>query len=191
MSQATASNVTVLRADSTSSLESLNTITNAIRTRAAQIAQGSGGSNTGNTSSGSGNSGGNSGSSSGNTNDATSNWLQAERDLFNVPEATLTENDNQFSITITAAGCDSNNLEVIATSNSVIVRSTGMSRTAAAGASGNIVYSDIDSRMLFRRFDVSSAIDTSQVSASLDNGMLTVNAQKANAASRRSTAAKA
>lgn len=190
MSQATASQVTVLRADSTSSLESLNTITNAIRIRAAQIAQGSGGSGSGSTNTASSGSGSNSGNTSG-SNDATSNWLQAERDLFNVPEATLTETDQNYNIAVVAAGCDAGNLEVIATANSVVVRSTGAGNRSTASTSGSIVYSDVDSRMLFRRFDLATSIDNTQVSASLDNGILTVNAMKATTGSRRSTAAKA
>jgi HSP20 family molecular chaperone IbpA len=171
MPQAAASQgtpVTVLRADTSSSLESLNSITNAIRNRANQLAQSQGGS----------------------SGDATRNWLQAERDLFCVPESTLSENDQQFSIQVATPGSDSSNLEVIATSNSLIVRSTSNTSLSAASSQGNIVYSDVDSRMLFRRFDLSSTIDTSQVSATLDSGMLTITAQKG-AGSRRSSAAKA
>lgn len=183
MSQTTAaSQVTVLRADSMSSLESLNNITNAIRNRANQLAQGTAGPSGG--SSGGSNSGGS-------NNDATSNWLQAERDLFCVPEATLSENDQQFNIQVAAAGCDSGNLEVIATSNSLVVRSTRSMSLNSSSGQGNIVYSDFDSRALFRRFDLASPIDTSQVTASLDNGMLNVSALKASASARRSTAARA
>lgn len=171
MSQASASQgsqVTVLRADSSGSLESLNSITNMIRNRANQLSQ----------------------SRDGSSGDATRNWLQAERELFSVPEATLSENDQQFSIQVATPGCSSSNLEVVATSNSLIVRGTSNSSLSAASSQGSIVYSDVDSRMMFRRFDLSSSIDTSQVSATLDNGMLTIVAQKTTG-SRRSSAAKA
>ena len=138
MSQATASSnttsqVTVLRAESTSSLQSLNTITNAIRNRAAQLAQSGGSSSSGTSGTSNSGSGNFANNQSGSSNDATRNWLQAERDLFNVPEATLSENDQQFNIAVAAAGCDSSDLEVIATSNSVIVRSTsgGSNRTGS------------------------------------------------------------
>jgi HSP20 family molecular chaperone IbpA len=174
------SQLTVLRADSSGSLESLNNITNAIRKRAAQLAQGTGGTNQSGMKEGGGDS------------DATRNWLQAERDLFCVPGATLSENDQQFSITVAVAGWDSGNLEVIATSNSVIVRSsTGNNLSLGASGQGSILYSDIDSRALFRRFDLSSAVDTSQVTATLDNGVLSITAQKAGAGRSRSTAARA
>jgi HSP20 family molecular chaperone IbpA len=191
------SQVTVVRADNASSLESLNNITNAIRNRAAQLAQSSGGTNQGGMNQNGASQGGanQSGANQGGTNqngssDATRNWLQAERDLFCVPASTLTENDQQFSITVAAAGCDSGNLEVIATSNVLIVRSS-TNNTMAANGQGNIVFSDMDSRALYRRFDLSSSIDTSQVTASLDNGMLTIAAQKAGAGTRRTTAARA
>ncbi len=171
MAQATASQgtqVPVVRADSSSSLESLNSITNAIRNRANQLSQSGGGS----------------------SGDATRNWLQAERDLFCVPEATLSENDQQFNIQVATPGCSSSNLEVIATSDSLILRSTMNTSLASASGQGSIVYSDVDSRMLFRRFDLSSSIDTSQVSATMDNGILNISAQKSTG-SRRSSAAKA
>ena len=196
MSQTTSSQVTVLRADSTSSLASVNGITNAIRNRAAQIAQGAAsgsgnaGSGGGNSNAGSGSSG--TGNSSGNSsNDATSNWLRAERDLFNVPEATLTETDQQFSITVSAAGCDAGTLQVIATANSLMVLSTAGAGGRSMNTRGNIVYSDVDSRTMFRRFDLPSSIDNSQVTVSLDNGILSIAAQKAAAGNRRSSAANA
>ncbi len=174
------SQVTVLKADNDSSIQSLNNITNAIRNRANQLAQSGSGTGTG------------SGSGSGSSSDATRNWLQAERDLFCVPEATLSESDQQFSIQVAAAGNTSNNLEVIATSNSLTVRSTsGNGMSSTSGSQGNIVFSDVDSRMLYRRFDLPSSIDTGQVTASLDNGMINISAQKASASTRRSSAAKA
>jgi len=184
------SQVTVLRADNSGSLESLNNITSAIRNRAAQLAQGTGGmGQSGTGQSGTNQSGTN---NSGGSSDATRNWLQAERDLFCVPAATLSENDQQFSITVAVAGWDSGNLEVIATSNSVIVRSsTGNNLSLGANGQGSILYSDIDSRPLFRRFDLSSAVDTSQVTATLDSGMLSIAALKAGASKSRSTAARA
>lgn len=171
MAQATASQgtqVPVVRADSSSSLESLNSITNAIRLRANQLSQSQGGS----------------------SGDATRNWLQAERDLFCVPEATLSENEQQFSIQVATPGSNSSNLEVIATSDSLIVRSTSGASLSSASSQGSILYSDVDSRMLYRRFDLSSSIDTSQVSATMDNGMLNIAAPKSTG-SRRSSAAKA
>ena len=141
-SQATGTQVTVLRAENNNSLESLNNITNSIRARANQLSQ----------------------SSSGSSSDATRNWIQAEKDLFRVPEATLCEDDQQFNILISAAGLDSSNMEVIATSNSLTVRGTS-TNSLTSGGSGNIVYSDVDSRMTLRRFDLPSSIDNRQVSA--------------------------
>ena len=156
----TMSQVTVRRADSSSAAsqsitDSLNTITNSIRSRAFQLSQTSGATN---------------------NSDATRNWIQAERDLFSVPDSQLTENAQQYQMNVSAAGYDASSLEVIASSNSIVVRSSG--NRASTNSSGQTVYSDMDSRMLYRRFDLSSSIDASQVTASLDNGMLTISARK-------------
>ena len=89
------------------------------------------------------------------------------------------------------AGCDAGNLEVIATGNSLVVRSTSGASNRSMNGKGSIVYSDFDSRMLFRRFDLSCSIDNGQVTASLDNGILSIAAQKASTGTRRSSAANA
>ena len=154
------SQVTVRRADSSNAVsqsivDSLNNISNSIRSRAFALSQTSGATS---------------------NSDATRNWLQAERDLFSVPDSQLTENAQQYQMQVSAAGYEANNLEVIAMSNSIVVRSSG-NRTNAS-SSGQMVYSDLDSRMLYRRFDLSSSIDVSQVTASLDSGMLTISARK-------------
>ena len=71
--------------------------------------------------------------------------------------------------------------------NSVVVRSSSSNSRGMSG-SGRIVYSDFDSRMMLRRFDLSSAIDMSKVSATLDNGMLSISAQKSASAQKSSAA---
>lgn len=167
MSQANAS-ITILRAENAALVESLNAITSLIRNRANQLAQ-----------NGQGN------------GDATRNWLQAERELFCIPNASLAENDQEYSIQLATPGCNSTNLEVVATANSLTVRSTSSASLMNTASQTSIVFSDLDSRMLYRSFDLPSAVDSSQVTATLDNGVLTIVALKASASTRRSTAARA
>ena len=163
------SQVTVRKADknnsSTSSLlESLNSISNSIRSRAFELSRSRGGAN----------------------GDATRDWLQAEKDLFCVPESQLSENENMYQMQVAVPGCDSTNVEVIALSSSIVVRSS--SGRSNSGQQGRTISSDFDSRMMFRRFDLSSSIDTSNVTANLDNGMLSISAQKSTSGSRSSAA---
>ncbi len=93
--------IAVRKADNTT-MDSLNNILNAIRNRAFQISQ-----------DGSGN------------NDSSSNWAQAERDLFCVPNSQLMENDSQFQVQIALPGCDASSMEIVATSNSIVIRASG------------------------------------------------------------------
>jgi len=154
--------IAVRKADNTT-MDSLNNILNAIRNRAYQISQG-----------GSGNS------------DASSNWAQAERDLFCVPNSQLMENDSQFQVQIALPGCDASSMEIVATSNSIVIRAAASRQSASL--QDRTLFSDMDARTMYRRFDFSSSIDISQVTANLDNGMLSISAQKAASSSKSSAA---
>jgi len=175
------SQVSVRRADGNSAasqsiLESLNGIFDSIRNRAFQLFEsrgGDGGSN-----------------SSNDVND----WLQAERDLFWIPQAELAETDRDYRIQVGVPGFDSKDLEVVALGNMIVVRGTSASSSTSGTSSttgdgtGGIRYTDFTSKMLLRQFDLNSNIDTSAVTAKLDNGLLSITAAKAGA---KSSAAKA
>lgn len=156
------SKIAVRKADN-NTLDSLNSISNAIRNRAFQLSQNGSGSN-----------------------DASSNWTQAERDLFSVPNSQLTENDQQFQVQVALPGCDSNGMEVIAMSNSIVIRAAASRQSASL--QDRTLFNDLDTRTMYRRFDLPSAIDTSQVTATLDNGMLSISAQKSASGSKSSAA---
>jgi len=154
--------IAVRKADNTT-IDSLNNISNAIRNRAYQMSQDGSGSN-----------------------DSSSNWAQAERDLFCIPNSQLMENDSQFQVQIALPGCDASSMEVVATSNSIVVRAAASRQSASL--QDRTLFSDMDARTMYRRFDLPSSIDMSQVTANLDNGMLSISATKSASGSKSSAA---
>jgi HSP20 family molecular chaperone IbpA len=170
------SQVSVRRAEGNSSagaqsiLESLNGVSDSIRNRAFQLFESHG-------------------SSSGNE---LNDWLQAERDLFSIPPSELSETDREYRIQVAVPGFDSKELDVIAQANTIMVR--GSSSSSSSGSNGGdssssqVQYSDFTSKTLMRRFELSSSIDMSGVTAKLDNGMLSILATKSTSGSKSSAA---
>ncbi|HEY4364613.1 MAG TPA: Hsp20 family protein [Bryobacteraceae bacterium] len=170
MSQVSVRRVDGNNASSQSILESLNGISDSIRNRAFQLFESRGG------------------DSESNSSNDLNDWLQAERDLFWIPQAELAETDRDYRMQVGVPGFDSKDLEVVALENMILIRGTSTSSSSAGDSTGGIRYTDFTSKMLMRRFDLNSMIDISTVTAKLDNGLLNITAMKAGA---KSSAAKA
>jgi HSP20 family molecular chaperone IbpA len=103
-------------------------------------------------------------------------WLQAEKDLFLVPHVHVNESEKSFRMTISAAGFDARDIDVIALPHELLVEAKTERRLEPrrdlmrAGA--------LESRILYRRFDLTAAIETDQVTARVDEGNLTIDAPK-------------
>jgi HSP20 family protein len=103
-------------------------------------------------------------------------WIQAERDLFWIPRAELAETGTEFKIRVGVPGMDARNLEVTAQSGEILVRGNTERRIEKRGQ--GVYYSEFGEKSLFRRFEVPGSIDLDRVTASVENGMLTVTAPK-------------
>jgi HSP20 family molecular chaperone IbpA len=103
-------------------------------------------------------------------------WLQAEKDLFFIPHAEVSESDEGFRMTIPAPGFDPVDIDVIALPRELLVEAKTEMRLEPtpdcmrAGA--------LESRTLYRRFDLSVPIETDRVTARIDEGSLTIEAPK-------------
>jgi len=103
-------------------------------------------------------------------------WLQAEKELFVVPHVHVNESAKSFRMTISAAGFDARDIEVIALPHELLVEAKTERRLEPrrdlmrAGA--------LESRILYRRFDLTTPIETDQVTARIDEGSLTIDAPK-------------
>jgi HSP20 family molecular chaperone IbpA len=102
-------------------------------------------------------------------------WLAAERELFNVPEAEMSETDTEFRFAVSVNGFEESDIHVTAESDRIVV----------AADIEKMVDGVCQSRSLFRTFAVGSEcpeMDTAKVTAVLDQGVLKIVAPKSVAA---------
>jgi len=96
-------------------------------------------------------------------------WLQAEQELFFIPAAETTEDDQGFTMKIETPGFAAADMEVVVLSRAVIVEA----KDAKRGETG------VEVKSLYRRFDLGAPIDTRNVQATLENGQLVIEAPRA------------
>jgi HSP20 family molecular chaperone IbpA len=108
---------------------------------------------------------------------ALNDWLQAEQDLMLGTESDLVEKDSKYYVAITVPGFAEKGLKVTALPDTLVVR--GESKHRREKHEGDIHFSELGEKTLFRRFDLPEAIDVDKVTAQLDKGVLRVTATKA------------
>ena len=114
-------------------------------------------------------------------------WLEAERDVVWSPASELVEGKENFQARVALAGFDAKDVEVTATPEALIIEAE---KTHTHDAKeGDVRFCEFSSKKLLRRIDLPMAINVDKVTASLDNGMLQVNAPKAAQAKQISAAA--
>jgi HSP20 family protein len=104
-------------------------------------------------------------------------WLEAESEVVWSPFAELIEGEKDFQTRVALAGFDSKDIEVTAAPQALIIEAA---KTHTHDAKeGNVHFCEFSGQKLLRRINLPTAIDIDKVTASLDNGMLQVNAPKA------------
>jgi HSP20 family protein len=114
-------------------------------------------------------------------------WLQAEREVVWSPASELIENKDNFRARLTLPGFDEKDLEVTATPNALIVRAESAHTHEAK--EGDVRFCEFSGKNLFRRLDLPSEIDVDKVTASLNKGILAIDAPKAVQSKRLQAAA--
>ena len=104
-------------------------------------------------------------------------WLQAEREVVWSPASELVENTDDFCARLALPGFDAKDLEVTATPNALIVQAE--STHTHEGKEGAVCLCEFSGKKMFRRLDLPSEIDVNKVTASLDKGILEIDAPKA------------
>ena len=104
-------------------------------------------------------------------------WLQAERELVWSPPFDLIENQDSFSVRTALPGFDAKDLDITATPDALIVRAE--STHTHEEKEGEVQVCECSGRKLFRRIELPSAIDVAKAAASLEKGILEINAPKA------------
>lgn len=103
-------------------------------------------------------------------------WLDAEQDLFFVPHAELVESVEGFRVTVTAPGFDAGDIDVIALPRELLVEAKTERRFEPRR--GSMRAGALETRTLYRRFDLTAPIETDKVTARIDEGSLTIEAPK-------------
>ena len=104
-------------------------------------------------------------------------WLQAEREIFQVPRMELSENDGEFQLQVAVPGFDAKDLRVAALPDAVIVEGETAHQHRKKG---NVRVCEFGERKIFRQIPLPEGVDVDHVSASIDKGLLEIRAAKAN-----------
>jgi len=106
-------------------------------------------------------------------------WLNAEREMIFVPPSELVEEDMSIELRVAAPGFRADQLSVRASPGIIIVE--GKADSKQERKEGKICFSELSRRDLLRQFIMPKEIDPEQVSASLQEGIVTIVANKATA----------
>lgn len=110
-------------------------------------------------------------------------WLSAESDIISVPPMDIVERDETFNVQIAAPGVDPADVQVMATSDQMLVKCPP--KHTHAGDTGILHLCDFKSATLFRSFRFPQAVDLGSLNIDLADGMLRITAAKEGHAERQ------
>lgn len=108
------------------------------------------------------------------------NWLDAQREVVWSPPSEVVERDHSYRARVAVPGFDPRDLHVFATPDALIIQ--GEKAHSHEGKDGTVRLCEFSSRKMFRRIDLPSQIDVRRTMATVENGMLQVDAPKSAAA---------
>ena len=114
-------------------------------------------------------------------------WIQAEKELFFVPQAELSETDAEFKITVAVPGYEAANVQITAQPNEILLRGNAGERIEKNDE--KVSYSEFAEKSMYRRFPLAAPIDVKRTTATIENGILTVTAPKEKAEAANKAAA--
>jgi HSP20 family protein len=104
-------------------------------------------------------------------------WLQAERDVVWSPPSELVDEGRAFSASLAVPGFDAEDIQLSALPDALVVEAD--SSHSHEGRNGDVCFCEFSDKQLFRRMTLPGRIDVDHVSASLEKGILRINAPKA------------
>ena len=107
---------------------------------------------------------------------ALDDWLEAERRTLWSPTSELIETNTQFELQVAAPGLEIEDIAVNVSPDSITV--LGETAHFHEKTEGKIHFSEFTNKPLFRRFTLPAPIDVQNTVATLEKGILKVNAQK-------------
>ncbi len=110
-------------------------------------------------------------------------WVRAERDLFWVPQVELIETEAEFEIKVGVPGFEAKDLNITAQPTEILIQGSAEKRQEKTEK--GVSYSEFGTKSLYRRFSLTTPIETAAVTANVENGMLTVSAPKKKEANKQ------
>lgn len=117
----------------------------------------------------------------------TNDWVQAEKELFWVPQAEIRETDSEVTIEVGVPGFAAKDIQVTVQPGEILVR--GNTEKFIEKKEGAVSFSEFGEKSLYRRFEVTPAIDVDRTTAAVENGLLTISAVKTTADKTREATA--
>ena len=103
-------------------------------------------------------------------------WFKAEQELFHPMSTELTETDGAFALKAEVPGFSEKEIEIKAEPRRVVI--TGKRESSKEEKKGKTIHSEMSSDQLLRVIDLPADIETDKVSATLKNGLLTLDLPK-------------
>lgn len=103
-------------------------------------------------------------------------WLKAESELLGCPEKELTQKDGSYQVRISLPGFEAKDVEVTATPEEVLVHAATHEEKKTRKEA--VTRTEFGSDEVYRRFVVLNPINVNKVTATLEKGVLTINAPK-------------
>ncbi len=104
-------------------------------------------------------------------------WFQAESELLHPVHLDIAESEGALTVRAEVPGFNANEIEVNLESRRLTI--TGKRESKEERKTGKIVYSERCSNQIFRAIELPAEVDTTQATATLKNGVLELEMQKA------------
>lgn len=104
------------------------------------------------------------------------NWLKAETELLHPVRVKVTETDGKLDVEAEVPGFEPKDLEVTLEPQRLII--SGKRETKEEKKNGKTIYSEQSSNEIFRAVPLPVEVDASKATASLNNGILTLEVPK-------------
>ena len=111
-----------------------------------------------------------------------SDWLEAEKDIVHSPASELVDDKKEFRARLEMPGFVAKDIQVSASPDLLIVKADSIHTHKEDDF--HVQFCELSENARLRRFALPSHIDVDNVTASLDNGILQINARKAASAQR-------
>jgi len=101
-------------------------------------------------------------------------WLAAEHQLLASPASELSENDGVYQMRVALPGFTPQEIEVTATPSEIVMHA--FHKNGKTTEENHVLWTEFGATDVYRSFVVTNPINVDKVTASIDNGLLRINA---------------